>query len=87
MLGGSGFFFLQIHLGNNDDAFCFQCAQGSNHGALADRMRRPHKRAEAALRMNHCRYRGFEGMQRWVGLGVIANNIIQIGRCLALQRA
>jgi len=26
-------------------------------------------------------------MQRWVGLGVIADNIIQIGRCLALQRA
>jgi hypothetical protein len=25
-------------------------------------------------------------MRRWVGLGVIADNIIQIGRCLALQR-
>jgi hypothetical protein len=25
-------------------------------------------------------------MQRWVGLGVIADNVIQIGRCLALQR-
>jgi len=37
--------------------------------------------------LNRCRYRGFEGMQRWVGLGVIADNIIQIGRCLALQRA
>src|ERR1700719_4507415 len=37
--------------------------------------------------LNHCRYRGFEGMQRWVGLGVIADNIIQIGRCLTLQRA
>jgi IS5 family transposase len=36
---------------------------------------------------NRCRYRGFEGMQRWVDLGVIADNIIQIGRCLALQRA
>jgi IS5 family transposase len=37
--------------------------------------------------LNRCRYRGFKGMQRWVGLGVIADNIIQIGRCLALQRA
>jgi IS5 family transposase len=37
--------------------------------------------------LNRCRYRGFEGMQRWVGLGVIADNIIQIGRCLTLQRA
>ena len=37
--------------------------------------------------LGRCRYRGFEGMQRWVGLGVIADNIIQIGRCLAVQRA
>ena len=36
--------------------------------------------------LNRCRYRGFEGMQRWVGLGVVADNIIQMGRCLALQR-
>jgi IS5 family transposase len=37
--------------------------------------------------LNRCRYRGLEGMQRWVGLGVIADNIIQIGRCLAVPRA
>ncbi|HEY6388545.1 MAG TPA: ISNCY family transposase [Candidatus Acidoferrum sp.] len=37
--------------------------------------------------LNRCRYRGFEGMQRWVGLGVIADNIVQIGGYLALQRA
>ncbi len=36
--------------------------------------------------LNRCRYRGFTGMQRWVDLGVIADNIIQIGRCLALER-
>ncbi len=36
--------------------------------------------------LNRCRYRGFEGMERWVGLGVIADNLIQIGACLALQR-
>jgi IS5 family transposase len=37
--------------------------------------------------LNRCRYRGFAGMQRWVGLGVIADNVIQIGRCLATQGA
>jgi IS5 family transposase len=35
--------------------------------------------------LRRCLYRGFEGMQRWVGLGVIADNIIQMGRHLALQ--
>ena len=33
--------------------------------------------------LNRCRYRGDEGMQRWVGLGVIADNLINIGRHLA----
>jgi IS5 family transposase len=37
--------------------------------------------------LNRCRYPGFAGMRRWVGLGVVADNVIQIGRCLALQRA
>lgn len=37
--------------------------------------------------LTRCRYRGFAGMQRWVGLGVLADNVIQMGRCLALQRA
>jgi IS5 family transposase len=30
-----------------------------------------------------CRYHGLNGMRRWVGLGVIADNLINIGRCLA----
>jgi len=30
-----------------------------------------------------CRYRGMEGMRRWVGLGVIADNLINIGCRLA----
>jgi IS5 family transposase len=29
-----------------------------------------------------CRYKGFDGMQRWVGLGVIADNLINIGCAL-----
>src|SRR6476660_190429 len=30
--------------------------------------------------LNRCRYRGDDGMKRWVGLGVIADNLINIGR-------
>ncbi len=37
--------------------------------------------------LNRCRYRGLSGMERWVGLWVIADNIIQISRRLALRRA
>jgi len=33
--------------------------------------------------LNRCRYRGNAGMQRWVGLGVIADNLINIGKFLA----
>jgi IS5 family transposase len=35
--------------------------------------------------LNRCRYRGDAGMQRWVGLGVIADNLINIGRALHKQ--
>ena len=34
-----------------------------------------------------CRYRGTQGMGRWVGLGVIADNLINLGRWLALRPA
>lgn len=37
--------------------------------------------------LNRCRYKGPDGMQRWVGLGVIADNVINIGRHLAAQKA
>jgi IS5 family transposase len=30
-----------------------------------------------------CRYHGTSGMQRWVGLGVIADNLINLGKHLA----
>jgi transposase, IS5 family len=36
--------------------------------------------------LNRCRYKGDAGMQRWVGLGVIADNLINIGRAMH-QRA
>jgi len=34
-----------------------------------------------------CRYHGLHGMKRWVGLGVIADNLINLGRYLAPQPA
>ena len=33
--------------------------------------------------LNRCRYRGMDGIQRWVGLGVIADNLVNIGNALA----
>jgi IS5 family transposase len=32
--------------------------------------------------LTRCRYKGFDGMQRWVGLGVIADNVINLGRAI-----
>jgi IS5 family transposase len=32
--------------------------------------------------LDRCRYKGFVGMSRWVGLGVIADNLINIGRAM-----
>lgn len=37
--------------------------------------------------LSRCRYRGDAGMQRWVGLGVIADNLVNIGRALDKQTA
>lgn len=34
-----------------------------------------------------CRYRGLEGMKRWAGFGVLADNLINIGNVLAVARA
>jgi len=33
--------------------------------------------------LTRCRYRGVEGIRRWVGFGVLADNLINIGRALA----
>jgi hypothetical protein len=32
-----------------------------------------------------CRYKGFVGMNRWVGLGIIADNVVNIGRAMEKQ--
>ena len=37
--------------------------------------------------LNRCRDKGDDGMTRWVGLGVIADNIINIGTALAKRSA
>jgi transposase, IS5 family len=35
--------------------------------------------------LRRCRYKGFDGMRRWVGLGVIADNLINVGRAINAQ--
>jgi hypothetical protein len=37
--------------------------------------------------LDRCRYKGYVGMNRWVGLGVIADNIVNIGRAMEKQAA
>ena len=44
---------------------------------MAYRMRRAHQRGQAAKRLDRCRYKGNAGMQRWVGLGVISDNLVK----------
>lgn len=36
--------------------------------------------------LDRCRYHGLEGMQRWVGLGVIADNLVNIARGMRSRR-
>jgi transposase, IS5 family len=36
-------------------------------------------------RLNRCRYKGEAGMQLWVGLGVMADNLVNIGQALQKQ--
>jgi transposase, IS5 family len=35
--------------------------------------------------LDRCRYEGCAGMNRWVGLGVIADNLVNIGRLMEKQ--
>jgi transposase, IS5 family len=37
--------------------------------------------------LRRCLYRGMEGMKRWVGLGVLADNLINIGKVLRVAQA
>jgi IS5 family transposase len=46
---------------------------------LRQRAARPQKRRHGLARS---RYKGDDGMKRWVGLGVIADNLVNIGNAL-----
>ena len=35
--------------------------------------------------LRRCLYRGAEGMKRWVGFGVLADNLINIGKVMAAR--
>jgi IS5 family transposase len=37
--------------------------------------------------LSRCRYKGYDGMQRWVGLGVISDNLLNIGLVMNRQVA
>jgi IS5 family transposase len=37
--------------------------------------------------LNRCRYKGDQGIKKWVGLGVIADNLINIGKIVAFRPA
>jgi len=37
--------------------------------------------------LNRCRYPGDDGMKRWVGLGVIADNLVNLGHAIAAKPA
>jgi transposase, IS5 family len=37
--------------------------------------------------LNRCRYKGQDGMRRWVGLSVIADNLLNIGRTIEKRAA
>jgi len=36
--------------------------------------------------LNRCRYKGRQGMIRWTGLGVIADNLINIGKVIVQRK-
>ena len=38
-------------------------------------------------RLARCRCRGSDGMKRWLGFGILADNLINMGRWLAAQPA
>ncbi len=47
---------------------------------MAHWLRRPHQRPQTKTRaLNRSRYKGVAGVKRWVGLGVLADNMINIG--------
>ena len=52
---------------------------------MAHRVRGAHQRHQAPTGLSRCRYRGTTGMKRWVGLGIIAENLMSMGNTMAKQ--
>ena len=46
-----------------------------------------HQRGQRRHGLDRCRYKGYLGMNRWVGLGVIADNVVNIGRAMEKRAA
>ena len=46
------------------------------------RSRRTHQRRQAPTRPRPLPLQGYVGINRWVGLGVIADNVVNIGRAM-----
>jgi transposase, IS5 family len=74
---------------------CRKCAYGHNLCAVARWFKQGQKWRTgceghiSVLKRRHglarSRYRGSDGMRRWVGLGIIADNLINLGGWLAPQ--
>ena len=52
---------------------------------VADRLRGSHQRGQTTAWTGRSRYKGDAGIKRWVGLGVIADNLVNISRVMAKQ--
>ena len=52
---------------------------------IAHRMRGAHQVVKRRHGLSRCRYKGESGMKRWVGLGAIADKLINIGNAMARQ--
>jgi hypothetical protein len=50
---------------------------------MATKMRRTYQRGQRRHGLNRCRYKNAVGMQSWVGLGVISDNLFNIGRAMS----
>jgi len=54
---------------------------------MAHPIRRTHQRRETATWSVPLPLQGYVGMHRWVGLGVIGDNLVNIGRAMEKQAA
>jgi hypothetical protein len=52
---------------------------------MADRLRGSHRRGQTTAWTGSQPVQGDAGIKRWVGLGVIADNLVNISRAMAKQ--